>query len=666
MVVLRLVLWFILPWLATATTESSSDEKCAWDKDFLLNCTATGLLLGANIPVVSVSVKEATLVVTIHPAYDCYNELGLAYYFNQAIDLVENSSFTFSDSRNKFTALGCDTIAQLYASGCSTFCDKPVNFAQSNSCSGLGCCQTSIPAGLHTLNITLRSSGNHSRILWFNKCSYAFLVDTDSFHLSKMNLSDDPQIFVDPPVVLDWVIKGNCSRHDCGQNSICKDSNTTRSGYLCSCEQGYAGNPYLPNGCQDINECEDPKTYTCQGTCKNTAGNYTCSCPLGINVDGKIPCNIIGAFVVAVVACILIFIEWKKLARHKKFKKNGGLLLKRQRIKLFTEAELKKATNNYDRSGLLGRGGSGHVYKADKIQINEQFQHEIDVVSQVNHVNVVKLLGLCLETPVTMLVYEFVSNGTLFQHIHDPNSEIVRSWKLRLRIAIETAGALKYLHSLADPPVIHRDVKSTNILLDNKHTAKVADFGTSVLIPLDQTAINTKIAVTLGYLDPEYMQTGNLTAKSDVYSFGVVVMELLTGWNPTPGGRSVDDPNRNIIHDFLCAVETNRLSDILNISINGEAERKQIEGVAELAKRCLSGSGVARPTMQQGEDELKGMQREAENLLAGESETGEETQSLLSEIEGRSSEKDESHSHTHYVTAFDIQPQEVSGVIIFP
>lgn len=278
MVVLRLVLWLATA-TAAATTESSSDvkpgckdycgniivpypfgiyeEKCAWDKDFLLNCTATGLLLGANIPVVSVSVKEATLVVTIHPAYDCYNELGLAYYFDQAIELVENSSFTFSDSRNKFTALGCDTMAyvigpkaQLYASGCSTFCDKPVNFAQSNSCSGLGCSQTSIPAGLHTLNITLRSSGNHSRILWFNKCSYAFLVDTDSFHLSKMNLSDDPQIFVDPPVVLDWVIKGNCSRHDCGQNSICKDSNTTRSGYLCSCEQGYAGNPYLPNGCQ--------------------------------------------------------------------------------------------------------------------------------------------------------------------------------------------------------------------------------------------------------------------------------------------------------------------------------------------------------------------------------------------------------------------------------
>lgn len=216
MVVLRLVLWLATA-TAAATTESSSDvkpgckdycgniivpypfgiyeEKCAWDKDFLLNCTATGLLLGANIPVVSVSVKEATLVVTIHPAYDCYNELGLAYYFDQAIELVENSSFTFSDSRNKFTALGCDTMAyvigpkaQLYASGCSTFCDKPVNFAQSNSCSGLGCCQTSIPAGLHTLNITLRSSGNHSRILWFNKCSYAFLVDTDSFHLSKMNL----------------------------------------------------------------------------------------------------------------------------------------------------------------------------------------------------------------------------------------------------------------------------------------------------------------------------------------------------------------------------------------------------------------------------------------------------------------------------------------------
>ncbi|RVW51194.1 Wall-associated receptor kinase 2 [Vitis vinifera] len=513
MVVLRLVLWLATA-TAAATTESSSDvkpgckdycgniivpypfgiyeEKCAWDKDFLLDCTATGLLLGANIPVVSVSVKEATLVVTIHPAYDCYDELGSADYFDQAIELVENSSFTFSDSRNKFTALGCDTMAyvmgpkaQLYASGCSTFCDKPVNFAQSNSCSGLGCCQTSIPAGLHTLNITLRSSGNHSRILWFNKCSYAFLATAPDMTAAR--------------------------------NLYAKDSNTTRSGYLCSCEQGYAGNPYLPNGCQDINECEDPKTYTCQGTCKNTAGNYTCSCPLGMHGNGKVACQgfrvttfaaVIGAVVVAVIACILIFIEWKKLARHKNFKKNGGLLLKRQRIKLFTEAELKKATNNYDRSRLLGRGGSGYVYKgilADDVQVA--------VKKPVNHVNVVKLLGLCLETPVTMLVYEFVSNGTLFQHIHDPNSEIVRSWKLRLRIAIETAGALKYLHSLADPPVIHRDVKSTNILVDNKHTAKVEDFGTSVLIPLDQTAINTKIAGTLGYLDPEYMQTGKLNCQ---------------------------------------------------------------------------------------------------------------------------------------------------------
>nr|CAN76805.1 hypothetical protein VITISV_000635 [Vitis vinifera] len=402
--------------------------------------------------------------------------------------------------------------------------------------------------------------------------------------------------------------------------------------------------------------------------------------------------------------------DGRKLARHKNFKKNGGLLLKRQRIKLFTEAELKKATNSYDRSRLLGRGGSGHVYKgiladdvqvavkkpveADKIQINEQFQHEIDVVSQLIPDPGV---GVCLTLSVwprnlmghniqrgrcvcmgrfkavrallgpKRIISTWLDAGHYKRIISTwLDAEIVRSWKLRLRIAIETAGALKYLHSLADPPVIHRDVKSMNILLDNKHTAKVADFGTSVLIPLDQTAINTKIAGTLGYLDPEYMQTGNLTAKSDVYSFGVVVMELLTGWNPTPGGRSVDDPNRNIIHDFLCAVETNRLSDILNVSINGEAERKQIEGVAELAKRCLSGSGVARPTMQQVEDELKGLQREAENLLAGESETGEETQSLLSEIEGRSSEKDESHSHTHYVTAFDIQPQEVSGVIIFP
>jgi serine/threonine protein kinase len=157
----------------------------------------------------------------------------------------------------------------------------------------------------------------------------------------------------------------------------------------------------------------------------------------------------------------------KKRKKDRNFRENGGMVLKHQRVRIFSEAELEKATKNYDDDQKLEEGGFGSVYKGvladnaqvavkkfkgvDKAQMNEEFQNEMGVVSQVNHKNVVKLLGLCLETKVPLLVYEFISNGTLFKHIHDKTSQLLASWSNRLRIASEIALALNYLHSLADP-----------------------------------------------------------------------------------------------------------------------------------------------------------------------------------------------------------------------
>jgi serine/threonine protein kinase len=366
----------------------------------------------------------------------------------------------------------------------------------------------------------------------------------------------------------------------------------------------------------------------------------------------------VGIGIIVMLICsswLYLIVKQRKLIKLKEkfFQQNGGFILQQQlsrqessneAAKIFTTEELKKATNNYDDALIIGRGGFGTVYKGilpdnrivaikkskivDESQI-EQFINEVLVLSQINHRNVVKLLGCCLETSVPLLVYEFVPNGTLFEYIHHENKVSIVSWETCLKIVTEVAEALSYLHSAASTPIIHRDVKPSNILLDSSYTAKVSDFGASRLVPLDQTELATMVQGTIGYLDPEYLHTSQLTEKSDVYSFGVVLVEILTGRK----ALSFDKPEveRSLVMYFLLSLKENRLSEVLEKHIENEGNVVQLREVANLAKKCLRLKGEDRPTMKEVATELEGLRKMEKHSWVNVDPNAEEMEHLLGE-----------------------------------
>ncbi|ESR34673.1 hypothetical protein CICLE_v10004630mg [Citrus x clementina] len=470
---------------------------CFLNKDFLITCNDTfnppkPFLGESNIHVVNISI-DGHLNVLQYTAKDCYNAKG--YSVDSNVPSITLSNFTVSNTENRFVVIGCDSYAYVrgylgenrYRAGCMSLCDS-FDFVTNGSCVGIGCCQIEIPTGLKGLDVVAHSYNNHTNVSSFNPCTYAFVVDQSQFHFAS-NYLEAGGIPEQLPIVLDWEITTNETCEEakvCGLNASCdkpKDNNNTSSGYHCKCNKGYEGNPYLSDGCQDINECEDPSLNNCTHTCDNIPGSYTCRCRKGFHGDGR---------------------------------KDGG-------------------------------GCTPNQYTVIKVA----------------------------------LVYEFVGNGTLFEHIHK-NGNL--SWERRLRIAAETAGVLSYLHSETNVPIIHRDVKSANILLDENYTPKVSDFGASKLVPID--AIQ------------------NYTDKSDVYSFGVVLVELLTGKMALLSDKPEEE--RSLAMNFLSSLKQNRLLEILDNRIVNDGNKQQLKVVAELAARCINVRGEERPTMKEVALELQG------------------------------------------------------------
>ncbi|KAK1430079.1 hypothetical protein QVD17_12579 [Tagetes erecta] len=283
----------------------------------------------------------------------------------------------------------------------------------------------------------------------------------------------------------------------------------------------------------------------------------------------------------------------------------------------FTFKELQNYTNNFSEMNNIGKGGYGMVYKGSlpngqliavkraqkgSSQGGLEFKTEIELLSRVHHKNVVGLIGFCLDQGEQMLVYEYIVNGTLKDSLLG-RSGIRLDWMRRLKIALGAARGLQYLHNHADPPVIHRDVKTNNILLDQRLVAKVADFGLSKpLSDADTTHVTTQVKGTMGYMDPEYYMTQQLTEKSDTYSFGVVMLELITARNPIMKGRY-------IVREVKEAMNKNEelygLHDILDPIIGLSNQLKGLERFVDLALRCVEDTGNQRPTMSEIVKELE-------------------------------------------------------------
>jgi serine/threonine protein kinase len=342
--------------------------------------------------------------------------------------------------------------------------------------------------------------------------------------------------------------------------------------------------------------------------------------------------------------------------KHRNFQQHGGTLLfeeiKSQQgisFKIFSEAELQEATDKFNQKRVLGHGGHGTVYMGllkGNVQVavkrcmsideqhKKEFGKEMLILSQINHRNIVKLLGCCLEVEVPMLVYEFIPNGTLFQLIHGNLGRQI-SLATRMQIAHQSAEALAYLHSWASPPILHGDVKSANILINLDYTVKVSDFGASILAPTDESQFVTIVQGTCGYLDPEYMQTCQLTDKSDVYSFGVVLLELLTRKKPLKLGGPEDE--KSLALKFISLAKEGKIEEIFDYEIKNEENMEVLEEVAELAKQCLEMSGANRPSMKDVSEKLGSLRKVMQHPWA-QQQNPEEVESLLGESPLASSE----------------------------
>lgn len=305
-----------------------------------------------------------------------------------------------------------------------------------------------------------------------------------------------------------------------------------------------------------------------------------------------------------------------------------------ENVNVFSYNELRAATKNFRPDQILGEGGFGIVYKGvidenvrpgfkstyvavkelnpEGFQGDKEWLAEVNYLGQLSHPNLVKLIGYCCENEHRLLVYEYMACGSLERHLFR-RIALTMPWSTRVKIALDVARGLAFLHGL-ERPIIYRDFKTSNILLDADYNAKLSDFGLAKEGPMgDQTHVSTRVMGTYGYAAPEYVMTGHLTARSDVYGFGVVLLEMLIGRKAMDKSR----PSRE--HNLVewarpILIHNRKLLRIIDPRMEGQYSTKVAAEVAGLAYRCLSQNPKGRPIMSQVVETLEGIQDLPESM----------------------------------------------------
>ncbi|KAM7506865.1 hypothetical protein LguiA_017318 [Lonicera macranthoides] len=431
---------------------------------------------------------------------------------------------------------------------------------------------------------------------------------------------------------LGWWVNGTECR--CGKDALCVmvSPPTGGEGYRCRCKEGFDGDGFVDgDGCRKdtilIDELGQHKVITdhknsyvyfdmtgCEGSPQNLilisslflAGrNPKVYLPRKTRRLLKLGLILGGGIAALSILSYMVFQRWQKasLTHTKSFLPSH--------IRRFSLAEIKSGTNNFDNNLVIGVGGFGNVYKgcidngATTVAIKRlnvsshqgirEFETEIEMLSKLQHLHLVSLIGCCEDNGEMVLVYDYMANGTLRAHLCNPNNPL--SWKHRLQICIGSARGLQYLHTSSKHKIIHRDVKSTNILLDERWVAKVSDFGLSKMGPtgLSHTHVSTVVKGTFGYLDPEYYQLQRLTDKSDVYSFGVVLFEVLSG-KPAIIEDIPEEPV-NLAEWARRCYKTGTIDEIIDLHVREEIASKCLKKFVDVAYSCIQEKGINRPSM---------------------------------------------------------------------